>query len=76
MFKNSVFKVDVNTKKWAKAAIVRAIKTFGQTAAGGIIVGMRIDEVNWEAAFSIAAVAAIASLVTSLGGIPEVESEE
>ena len=76
MFKNSVFKVDVNTKKWAKAAAVRAIKTFGQSVAAGIVVGMRLGEVDWNAVFSIAAVAAIASLATSLGGIPEVESEE
>ena len=76
MFKNSVFKVSVDTKKWAKAAVVRAIRTFGQTAAAGIVVGLRFDEVNWKATFSVALVATIASLINSLGGIPEVESEE
>ena len=76
MFKNAVFKVDVNTKKWIKASTVRAIKTFAQSALGGIVVGQRLGEINWEAVFSVAAVAAIASILTSIGGIPEVESEE
>ena len=30
MFKNCVLKVSVNTKKWAKAAAVRAVKTMAQ----------------------------------------------
>ena len=35
MFKNSVFKVSVNTKQWLKAACVRAVKTMVQTGKSG-----------------------------------------
>ena len=31
MFKNCVFKVDVDTQQWIKAAAVRAVKTMAQT---------------------------------------------
>jgi len=63
--------------KWAKAASVRAIKTFCQTAValiGTNAVG--ITEVNWVGVASGAALAGIVSLLTSLGGIPEVEMPE
>ena len=39
MFKNCVFKVSVNTKKWFKAAAVRAVKTMAQTAVSLVSVG-------------------------------------
>ena len=32
MFKNCVLKVSVDTKKWLKAAGIRAVKTMAQTA--------------------------------------------
>lgn len=59
--------------KWAKAAGVRAIKTFAQTAVAGIAVGAAISDINWGALFSVAAVAMIASVLTSIAGLPEVE---
>ena len=31
MFKNNVFNVSVDTKKWLKKAVVRAVKTMAQT---------------------------------------------
>lgn len=60
-------------KKWLVAAGVRAIKTFGQVFAGSITVGLAIHEIPWGYAASVATVAAIYSLVTSLAGLPEVE---
>ena len=36
MFKNSVLKVSVDTKKWLKAAGIRAVKTMAQTAVAVI----------------------------------------
>ena len=36
MFKNCVFKVSVDTKKWARKAAVRAVKTVAQTAVATI----------------------------------------
>lgn len=61
------------SKKWAKRAGVRAIKTFAQTAASLITVGGMMSEVDWKLVFSSAAVAFIYSLLTSLAGLPEVE---
>jgi hypothetical protein len=72
--KNSLFNVD--PKRWAQCAIIRAIKTFAQTCVGLIPATVTIEEVNWETMISAAILAAFASLLTSLAGIPEVESED
>ena len=63
-------------KEWAKAAGIRAIKTFAQTMLGCITVGMTVQEVDWVKALSISAVACVASIFTSLTGLPEVEKKE
>lgn len=60
------------TKNWFKAAGVRAIKTFAQTALSMMTVGAAFSEINWLQVFSIAGVAAVYSLLTSLAGLPEV----
>lgn len=60
------------TSTWFKAALIRAIRTFAQTAVSMIVVGMRLSEVDWTTIASVSAVAAIASLLTSLAtGLPE-----
>lgn len=74
MFKNNVF--SVNTKKWFKAAAVRAIKTMAQTALSMLTVGQAVMEVNWINLLSVTATAGVISLLTSIGGIPEVTEEE
>lgn len=71
--KNSVFKV--NLKKWAIAAGIRAIRTFGQTAASMIPAAIMITQVDWIIVLGTAAGAAVLSLATSLAGIPEVKEE-
>lgn len=61
--------------KWLKAAGIRAIKTFAQTAVGmlgGEMVG--VMDVNWMAVLSVSAVAALASLLTSVAGLPELKN--
>lgn len=60
-----------NWKKWLYAAGVRAIKTVAQTALGFITVGMTVGEVDWRNVASVAIVAGIYSLITSLAGLPE-----
>ena len=64
---------NVFTKDWAKAALVRAIKTVAQTAVSmltGNMVG--IMDVDWVTVASVACMAGIVSLLTSIGGLPEV----
>lgn len=60
-------------KKWWKAAGVRALKTFAQTAVAMITVGSAVTDVDWIAVLSVSATAAVASMLTSIAGLPEVE---
>lgn len=60
-----------NQKKWLKAAGMRAVKTVAQTALSLISVGALLSEINWAQVFSVAAVAGIYSLLTSVAGLPE-----
>ena len=60
-----------NWKKWAKWAIVRSVKTFAQTLIGAVTVGAALSEVQWGYVISVACVAAILSMCTSVAGIPE-----
>lgn len=76
MFKNCVLKVSVDTKKWVKAAAVRAVKTMAQTAIGAIGGAVMIGDVNWVMVGSAALLAGGLSLLTSVAGIPEVSAEE
>ena len=59
--------------KWCKAAGIRAVKTFAQTAASLVTVGALISEINWVIVLSTATVAGIYSILTSIAGIPEVK---
>lgn len=72
IFKNCVFKPDVNTIKWCKATGVRAIKTMAQTAVGVIGAGTVISSVDWKMVVSASIVAGVVSVLTSIAGIPEV----
>ena len=62
-----------NWTLWMKAAGIRALKTFCQTAVAMLPASAMIPEVGWGTVFGTAALAAIASLLTSLAGIPEEE---
>lgn len=61
------------TKLWWKAAAVRAVKTVAQTAVATIGTAAMLDEVNWLMVGSAALLAGVLSLLTSVGGLPEVE---
>lgn len=63
-------------KKWIKSAGIRAIKTFAQTMASLITVGVAINEIDWKNVISVAIVAMVYSLLTSMGGLPELKAPE
>ena len=62
-------------KNWAKAACIRAIKTFAQAALSLLTVGLALNEISWGYVASVSAVSAIYSLLTSLAGLPEVTKD-
>ena len=61
------------SKKWWKAAGIRAVKTFFQAFVATIGTSAVLSEVDWKMVASTATLAAVISLATSLGGLPEVE---
>ena len=61
------------TKKWIKAAGVRAVKTMAQTAVSLITVGNLITELDWVSIIGISATAGVVIMLTSVAGLPEVE---
>lgn len=63
------------TKKWLKAAGVRALKTMAQTAVGVIGASGLIEAVDWKVLVSASVLAAISSLLTSISGLPELKEE-
>lgn len=64
-----------NFTLWLKAAAVRALKTFAQTAVATIGTTAVLSEVDWVLVASASALAAILSLLTSIAGLPEVKEE-
>ena len=65
----------MNVVWWEKAGI-RAVKTFAQTALSMLTVGQAFIDVNWMNVLSVAGVAAVYSLLTSIAGLPEVPAKE
>jgi len=65
-----------NFKVWLRRALVRALKTFAQTALAMIPAGVAINEVSWLTVLGTSALAAILSILTSVAGLPEVDMEE
>lgn len=61
------------TKKWFRAAGVRALKTVCQTAVAMIGTSAVLSSVDWKMVLSASVLAGILSLLTSVAGLPEVE---
>jgi len=59
-------------KNWLRAAGIRAVKTVAQTAVALIPAAVSITAVDWAAVAGTALAAGVLSLLTSLGGLPEV----
>lgn len=63
------------TKKWFKAAAVRAVKTVAQTAAATIGTAAVLGDVNWIMVASASVLAGVLSLLTSVAGLPEAKED-
>lgn len=58
---------------WWNAALTRAVKTFAQTFVGALGTNaIGVTECDWIGISSLCIMAAVVSLMTSLGGLPEV----
>lgn len=76
MFKNNVFNPSVDTVQWWKSAGVRAVKTVAQTALALLPAAATIQQVDWLTVIGTAALAGVASILTSLAGLPELKESE
>lgn len=63
-------------KSWYRAAAVRALKTFCQTAIATIGTSAYMGEVNWIAVGSASILASVLSVLTSVAGLPECKEDE
>lgn len=59
--------------EWMKRAGIRAVKTMAQTAVAMLPAAATITAVDWTTVIGTAALAGVASLLTSLKGLPELE---
>ena len=61
---------------WAKAAFIRAIRTFAESALAYIGTGaVVLGDVNWLAALSAGCFGFICAMLLALAGLPEVKNE-
>ena len=72
MFKNCVLNPSVSTKECFKKAGIRAVKTMAQTAGGMLVIGA-FNETAWSILIQTTIVTGIASMLTSIAGLPECE---
>ena len=63
------------SRNWWKAAAIRALRTMAQTAAALIATGAVLADIDWIRTGSATVLAGVLSMLTSLGGLPEVEDE-
>ena len=66
----------IDWKDWSKAALVRAVRTFAESALAYIGTGaLVLGDVNWWAVLSAGAFGFITALLLALAGLPEVKKE-
>ena len=61
------------TKRWIKAAGIRAVKTMAQTAVATIGTAAVLGDVNIPMVISASVLAGVLSLLTSVAGLPELD---
>ena len=63
-------------KAWAKAALIRAVRTFAEAALAYIGTGaLVLGDVNWLGVLSAGAFGFITALLIALAGLPEVPKD-
>lgn len=62
--------------EWAKKSSVRAVKTMAQTAVALLPAAATIVQVDWLTVLGTAALAGVASVLTSLAGLPELNNTD
>lgn len=63
-----------NFAEWAKAALIRALRTFAESMLAYIGTGaVVLGDVNWIAALSAGGFGAVCAILLALAGLPEVE---
>ncbi|RKI37769.1 hypothetical protein D7V86_24085 [bacterium D16-51] len=60
-------------KKWLRAAGTRAVKTMAQSALALLPASAMITAVDWKVVIGTAALAGVASMLTSVAGLPELK---
>lgn len=64
------------SKEWLKAAGIRAVKTMAQSAIATIGTTLAMHQVDWFMVLSVAGLAGLLSVLTSLAGLPEVKEDK
>ena len=63
-----------NWKEWAKAALIRAIRTFAQAMLAYVgSEALLLGDVNWIAALSAGGLGFVLAILMALAGLPEVK---
>jgi uncharacterized membrane protein YgdD (TMEM256/DUF423 family) len=80
IYKKGIIKMKKETKEkflnWLKAAGIRAVKTMAQTAVATIGVEAVIYEVDWLLVLGTSLLAGVLSMLTSIGGLPELKENK
>lgn len=64
----------MNWKNWAKAALIRAVRTFAEAALAYIGTGaLVLGDVNWLGVLSAGAFGFVTAILLALAGLPEVD---
>ena len=66
----------LTSTEWWQASLIRALKTICQTLIAMIGTSTLIEQVDWKVVASSAILAGVLSILTSLAGLPEVDTEE